>query len=211
MGRWEPESQRRLEEAALELFSEQGFEHTTVAEITAAAGLTERTFYRYFRDKREVLFGGGARLKEAMTTGASGAPASAAPIDVVATALEAAGDMLQERWEFARKRQAVIAGSSELRERELVKLASMSAALAETLRQRGAREPAATLCAEAGIAVFRVAVERWAGGVKKRDLKELIAESLAELRAATSASGRSEPRVAASAPPTPRARATARR
>ena len=185
MARWEPDSRSRLEQAALALYGERGFENTTVAEIAARAGLTERTFFRYFADKREVLFSGAGTLQEVLVSAAVGAPDSAAPIDAVAAALEAAGALLQERREFARQRQTVIAANAELQERELIKLASLAAALADALRRRGVPGPAASLTAEAGIAVFRVAFERWVNESNQPDLPQLIRESLDELKAVT--------------------------
>jgi len=185
MARWEPDSRGRLEQAALALYGERGFENTTVAEIAARAGLTERTFFRYFADKREVLFWGAGTLQELLVSAVVSAPDSAAPIDAVAAALEAAGALLQERRESARQRHTVIAANTELRERELIKLASLASALADTLRRRGVRDPAATLTAETGIAVFRVAFERWANETNQQDLSQLIRESLDELKAVT--------------------------
>jgi AcrR family transcriptional regulator len=185
MARWEPDSRGRLEQAALALYGERGFENTTVAEIAARAGLTERTFFRYFADKREVLFWGAGTLQELLVSAVVSAPDSAAPIDAVAAALEAAGALLQERCESARQRHTVIAANTELRERELIKLASLASALADTLRRRGVRDPAATLTAETGIAVFRVAFERWANETNQQDLSQLIRESLDELKAVT--------------------------
>jgi AcrR family transcriptional regulator len=185
MARWEPDSRGRLEAAALALYGERGFENTTVADIAERAGLTERTYFRYFADKREVLFSGAGTLQELLVSAVVSAPDSAAPIDTVAAALEAAGALLQERRDFARQRQAVIAANAELRERELIKLASLASALADALRRRGATDPAATLTAEAGIAVFRVAFERWVNESNQRDLPQLIRESLDQLKAVT--------------------------
>ena len=185
MARWEPDSRGRLEQAALALYGERGFENTTVAEIAARAGLTERTFFRYFADKREVLFWGAGALQELLVSAVASAPDSASPIDAVAAALEAAGTLLQERREFARQRQSVIAANKELQERELIKLASLSAALAGTLRQRGVSDTAASLTAEAGIAVFKIAFERWVDDSNQRDLPQVIRESFDELKAVT--------------------------
>ncbi len=185
MGRWEPDARGRLEQAALALYGERGFEQTTVAEIANRAGLTERTFFRYFADKREVLFAGAGALQDLLVSTLASTPDSAAPIDAVAAALEAAGALLQERREYARQRQAVIAANAELRERELIKLATLAAALAGALRGRGVPEPAASLAAEAGIAVFRIAFERWISQPSRPDLPQLIRESLDELRAVT--------------------------
>jgi AcrR family transcriptional regulator len=185
MGRWEPNAHGRLEQAALELYSERGFEQTTVAEIAKRAGLTERTFFRHFADKREVLFWGAGALQEFLVNGVADAPESLAPIDAVAAALEAAGALFSERRDFARRRQRIIAANSELQERELIKLASLSAALADTLRRRGVKDPAASLAAEAGIAVFKIAFERWVNETNQQDLSGLIRESLDELKAVT--------------------------
>src|SRR5215472_15054150 len=187
MGRWEPNARGRLEQAAMELYVERGFEQTTVAEIAERAGLTERTFFRHFADKREVLFAGAGMLEEFLVSAVAGAPVSAAPIEAVAAALEAAGALLQERREWSRQRQAVIAANAGLQERELIKLASLATALAEALRQRGVSEPAASLTAEAGIAVFKIAFERWVDGPSQPELPQLIRESLGELRAVTAA------------------------
>ncbi|HEY6526774.1 MAG TPA: TetR family transcriptional regulator [Solirubrobacteraceae bacterium] len=188
MSRWEPNARERLAQAALDLYAERGFEQTTVAEIAKRAGLTERTFFRHFADKREVLFAGGSDLQELMVNGVLGVPAAAPPIDAVAAGLRAGGEVLQQRREFARQRQAVIVASAELQERELIKLASLAAALAEALRRRGVAEPAASLTAEAGIAVFRVAFERWVDEGNDRGLPEVIRDSLDELRAVTAGS-----------------------
>jgi AcrR family transcriptional regulator len=185
MARWQPDSRDRLVQAALELFGEKGFESTTVAEIAEHAGLTERTFFRYFTDKREVLFWGAGALQELLVSTVVDAPASAGPMDAVATGLEAAGAVLQERRDLSRQRQAVIAASAELRERELIKLASLASALADALRLRGVAPSTATLTAEAGLAVFRVAVERWSTATDRRGLPWFIRRSLEELKAVT--------------------------
>jgi AcrR family transcriptional regulator len=185
MGRWEPDARGRLEQAALALYGERGFEQTTVAEIAKRAGLTERTFFRYFADKREVLFWGAGTLREFLVSSVASAPDSAAPIDAVIAALEAAGPVFQERRESALQRQAVIRANAELRERELIKLASLASALGDALRRRGVEEPAASLAAEAGIAVFRIAFERWINETSPRDLSQHIRESLDELKAVT--------------------------
>jgi AcrR family transcriptional regulator len=149
------------------------------------AGLTERTFFRYFADKREVLFAGADTLRDLMVGALAGAQESAAPIEAVAAALQTAGALLQERRDYARQRQAVIAANAGLQERQLIKLASLASALAEALRQRGVGEPAASLTAEAGIAVFKIAFERWVDGTSQPELSQLISESLGELRAVT--------------------------
>jgi AcrR family transcriptional regulator len=188
MPRWEPDSRGRLEQAALALYGERGFENTTVAEIAARAGVTERTFFRYFADKREVLFGGAGVLQDLLVSAVASAPDSATPIDTVAVALDAAGALFQTRRDFARQRSAVIAANAELQERELIKLATLASALADALRRRGVKDPAASLTAEAGIAVFKVAFERWVATSNQRDLSQLMRDSLDELKAVTAGS-----------------------
>ena len=184
MGRWEPDARGRLAKAAMALYAEQGFEQTTVAEIAARAGLTERTFFRHFADKREVLFYGMDRLRELLTRAVADAPASATPVDAVGAALEAAGAMFQENPERVRLRDAIVSANAELRERELIKLASLASAMAGALRDRGIPEPAASLAAETGVAVFKVAFARWASEPGQPDLPGIFRESMAELRGA---------------------------
>jgi AcrR family transcriptional regulator len=185
MGRWEPNARGRLEQAALELFIERGFEQATVTEIAGRAGLTQRTFFRHFADKREVLFWGQDALRELLVGTVASAPESAAPIDAVAAAVGAAGAMLQDRREHARQRQIIIDANPELRERELIKLAGLATAMAAALRDRGVAGPAASLTAEAGIAVFKIAFGRWLSAPGQPDLPQLIKESFDELKAVT--------------------------
>ncbi|MGO9052378.1 MAG: TetR family transcriptional regulator [Streptosporangiaceae bacterium] len=185
MSRWEPNARGRLEQAALELYVERGFEQTTVAEIAKRAGLTERTFFRHFADKREVLFWGAGELQELLVSTLASAPDSAAPIDAVAAALESVEAVFSERREFSRQRQRVIAANVELQERELIKLATLSAALAAVLRRRGVADPAAELAAEAGIAVFKITFQRWVDPGNQQAFGALVRESLAELKAVT--------------------------
>jgi AcrR family transcriptional regulator len=156
-----------------------------VAEIAGRAGLTERTFFRHFTDKREVLFAGADMLQELVATAVASAPGSAAPIAAAAAGVDAAGALLQERREYSRQRQTVIAANAELRERELIKLASLASAIAEALRGRGVEDPTASLAAEAAIAAFRIAFERWTSTTKGPDLPHLIRDSLQELKAVT--------------------------
>ncbi len=162
MGRWEPGARERLQAAALELYVSQGFEQTTVAEIARRVGLTERTFFRHFADKREVLFDGQDRLEQAFLDGVAAAPRGAAPLEVVAAALDASADFFRdERRHWSRQRQAVISANPALQERELLKLAALASALAGALRSRGVAEPAATLAAQSGVTVFGVAFSQW--------------------------------------------------
>ncbi|WP_327237799.1 TetR/AcrR family transcriptional regulator [Streptomyces sp. NBC_01317] len=187
MSRWEPDARGRLERAALELYSERGFEQTTAAQIAERAGLSERTFFRHYADKREVLFGGAQLLEGAFVETLAAAPAAVGPIDAMALTLEAVSEFFADRHEFARRRQAVIAANVELQERELIKLASLTAALATTLRGRGVGEAAASLVAEVGVAVFKVGFERWVRD-GSRSLASLLREALLELRVVVGAS-----------------------
>jgi AcrR family transcriptional regulator len=182
MSRWEPNSRRRLEEAALSLYAQHGLEKTTAAEIAKRAGLTERTFFRHFGDKREVLFGNEGALEELLVSTVANAPDALAPLEAIAAGLEAAGDQLQPRREALRQRATIIAANAELQERELIKLASLSAALADTLRRRGLSESAAKLAGEVAIAVFRVAFERWIDETNDREFPGLVREALDQMK-----------------------------
>ena len=171
----------------MELYGERGFDDTTVAEIAARAGLTERTFFRHFADKREVLFSGSGLLEQLFLDAVAATPQSASPLDAVAAALDASVGMFEERREFVAQRQRIIDANPDLQERELIKLASLAAKIADALRRRGVADPTANLSAEAGIAVFRIAFARWVDDVETQDLGQLISESFAELRAVTAA------------------------
>lgn len=183
MVRWEPGTRERLQAAALELFTSKGFEQTTAAEIAQSVGLTERTFFRHFSDKREVLFRGQEDFLQAFTDGMRDAPADAAPLDVVAAALRAvSGFFPDDRRPFSRMRQAVIDDNPSLRERELHKRAGMAAIMLEGLHARGVGEPAATLAAESGATVFGIAFSRWIADGETRSIGEITSDVIDELR-----------------------------
>jgi AcrR family transcriptional regulator len=184
MSRWHPNARGRLEQAALELYSERGYEQTTVADIAAHAGLVERTYFRHFADKREVLFGGAGNLQALLVQRVSAAPTSLTAIDAVTTAFESTAFFGLDRREHAQKRQRILEANPELQERELMKLASLSAALAEVLRSRGHSDGAARLTADAGIAVFMTAFTRWIDESNQLEFGPLIRQALSELRAA---------------------------
>jgi len=181
VGRWEPGAAGRLAQAALELFHERGYEQTTVAEIAQRAGLTERTFFRHFADKREVFFAGSERLGELFARAVDDAPASLSPIAMVERAVDAGSAMLVDRT-FSRRRQAMIFANPELVERERVKLARMADAVAEALVRRGVDTPAAQLAAEMGLTVFRLAFERWIASSGQDTMCDAARETFAALR-----------------------------
>ena len=182
MPRWESGADARLVQAAYELYLERGFEDVTVAEIAARAGLTKRTFFRYFADKREVLFSGSAAFQASVIAAVLDAPDDVAPIDAVVAALAAAGAGLTALGEGVRKRQHLIDTSTDLQEREMIKLATLTSAIGEALRQRSVRGPAASLTAEVGVAVFKTAFERWVRRNGPVEFAPLVDEALNELR-----------------------------
>jgi AcrR family transcriptional regulator len=187
MARWEPDARGRLEKAAMELFQERGYVQTTVEEIAARAGLTERTFFRYFADKREVLFSGSKDLEKSIIDGIASAPRGASPFAAVAAAFEAAGAELQDRRDiqFVRARYALVTKHAEIQERELIKLASLAVAVTKALHARGVAEPTASIAAEAGIAVFKIGFERWVSERKPQDFAAHIRAAVATLKAVT--------------------------
>jgi AcrR family transcriptional regulator len=166
MVRWEPDAAGRLREAAMALYAEQGYDGTTVAAIADRAGVTARTFFRHFADKREVLFAGSEELERRMVDAVVAARPELGPLEAVADGLLAAAELFAGRREVSRRRQAVIAATPELREREFIKLASLAAAFTEALRGRGVEPARASLAAETGVTVFRVAFERWLDGAE---------------------------------------------
>lgn len=181
--RWEPGTKDRLRAAALELFASQGFEETTAAEIARSVGLTERTFFRHFADKREVLFDGQADDLQSFGAGVAAAPPDASPLDMIASALNAAAGLFtEERRVYARIRRHIIDANPALAERELHKRSLTAANLAAALRSRGVTEPAATLAAESGATAFGIAFTQWTRDGETRPIDEIIAEVVDELR-----------------------------
>jgi len=152
------------------LFTERGYAKTTVEDIAERAGLTERTFFNHFSDKREVLFAGSEQFVNQIVDAVRAAPRAQPPLDAVLSAYESTNDFFEERRPFARKRSALIAAHPELQERELIKMMSLAAAITEALRQRGTSASGASLTAETGAAIFRVGFEQWLHDRKDRAL-----------------------------------------
>ncbi len=186
MSRWQPHARERLERAAVELFIEQGFAETTVPQITARAGLTTRTFFRHFADKREVLFAGDAELPALVARLAADAPASLSPLMLIAHALETvAATPLEGRVAYLRTRRAVIQADEGLRERELRKLSVLSDAISQGFRTRGLDELTAMLAAQLAVTVFSVTISRWLDQDGAQPLSELAHDTLRALRSVT--------------------------
>lgn len=183
MVRWEPGARERLQAAALDLYAARGFEQTTAAEIAASVGLTERTFFRYFTDKREVLFDGQGLLHQVFLDGVAAAPADASALDAAAFALHTASSFFpDDRRPYSRLRQTIISANPGLQERELLKMASLSNGIAAGLRERGISEPTATLAAETCVTTFGVAFRQWIADGEDRSLIDIERDVLAELR-----------------------------
>ncbi|WP_052172845.1 TetR/AcrR family transcriptional regulator [Nocardia sp. BMG111209] len=183
MARWEPGTAERLQQAALELFASRGYEQTTATEIAQSVGLTERTFFRHFADKREVLFHGQELLQGAFLTGMDSAPAGAGALDVVIVAMHSAATEFfpAERRPHSRARQTIIDRNPALRERERHKLATLGATVAAALRDRGIGELPAVLAAESGIMVFRLAFGLWIREGEQRSLADIQTAVFGEL------------------------------
>ncbi len=185
MSRWQPNARGRLEQAALELYTERGFDQTTVAEIAERAGLTERTFFRYFADKREVLFWGQGALTELVTKHIADADRFRIADRRCRRCAEGNGGDVQGSPRACPTTPSSHRRQPGLQERELIKLSSLAVAMAEELGRRGVGDPAAKLTAETGVAVFKVAFDRWINATKDTDLAQVVVESLDELRALT--------------------------
>jgi AcrR family transcriptional regulator len=170
----------------MDLFLANGYEQATVAQIAERAGVTARTFFRYFADKREVLFAGSEHLQEAMVEALMAAP-TGSPMDAIAAALDAAAQALPAERSYPAQRNAVIMSNPGLLERELIKMAVLTGALAEGLRQRGVAEPEASLAAEAGIAVFRVGFATWVSSDNELGLADVFRTVQARLTALNAA------------------------
>ncbi|MGI5226970.1 TetR family transcriptional regulator [Actinoallomurus sp. CA-142502] len=175
----------RLQQAALDLYAERGFDQVTTAEIAARAGVTERTFYRHFADKREVLFDGEKTLRDALAAGVAGAPEGLAPLPTVLWTLRTVVvPVLEGNRSFSEPRHRVITATPALRERDQAKKAALTEALATALRDRGASESTASLAAHVGMAAFGHASIAWLDH-PDRSLDELIREAFEDLHGLT--------------------------
>ena len=186
MSRWQPNARDRLERAAIELFIDQGVAETTVPQITARAGLTTRTFFRHFADKREVLFARDAELPAVVAQIAADAPASLSPMMLIAHALETvAATRLEGQLAYLRTRRAVIQADEGLRERELRKLSALSDAISRGFRTRGLDELTSILAAQLAVTVFSVTISRWLDQDGAQPLSALVHDTLRALRSVT--------------------------
>ncbi|PRZ42444.1 TetR family transcriptional regulator [Antricoccus suffuscus] len=185
MPRWEPDTRERFVVAALQLFTEQGYDETTVAQIADRAGLTKSTFFRHFGDKREVLAAGQETLSRLFAEGISAAPAEASPLAAVDAGLAHAADaMTPFNRELGPRLAAVIATSSELQERAVLKKVGMATAIADALRRRGVDEAIADTAAELGVLAFKAGFEAWTAEDNELSLGQLTSEALRRFHSA---------------------------
>ena len=176
------DARARLQRSALELFRERGYDRTTTAEIAARAGVTERTFFRYFPDKREVLFDGQAILSAALTASIADAPQDLGPLNTLSRAFRSTVPMLEANRPYSEPRQEVIAATPALHERELAKVAALTNSLAEALKARGVAELRADLAARIGMAAYVEATLAWLR-MPDSDLGERLDLTLSEIAA----------------------------
>jgi AcrR family transcriptional regulator len=185
MPRWDPQAEERLRNAALDLFLESGYENVVVQDITERAGLTRRTFSRYFADKRDVLFAGSEQLPAALGDAVLHADSALPPFDALLAALVDVGEQVVAVASRAIERQSVISGSPELQERERTKFAGVAEAVEQALRRRGVDAPTANLFARVGVDIFQAAFRECAGqsacdfSVCLRDAAAALAAALA--------------------------------
>lgn len=180
VGRWESDARGRLVAAAMELYAERGFEQTTAQEVAERAGVTERTFFRHFADKREVLFSGSPLLQDLIVTAIAEAPSEIEPVAVVGVAMESAKVYFDR--DQARRRNVLIVANPSLHERELLKLANLTLAVAQALRDRGTADTPARLAAEAGVTAFKIGFEVWIADDCTDDFDVCVRRTLEQLR-----------------------------
>ncbi|GAA5153855.1 helix-turn-helix domain-containing protein [Amycolatopsis dongchuanensis] len=188
MARWQPDTPYRLVVAAVDLFTEQGYDATTVAQIAERAGVTKSTFFRHFSDKRELLVAGQETLSRLFAEGIAEAPGDASPIEAVAAGLErASGAMGQANRELGPRLKAAVAASTELQERDALKTVGLAAAMTDALVARGVPELTAHLAAELGVLAFKRGFTQWSETDREdgEGLAPYALAALRDLRAAT--------------------------
>jgi AcrR family transcriptional regulator len=183
MPRWKPDAPERLQAAALDLFDEQGFERTTVAEIAQRAGLTQRTFFNHFADKREVLFVLSSELQREIVGEIAAHDDTSSPFEAVVRALDVVADrMFEQRRAVTSRRHAVVAANPELQERELGKNAALADAIAAELHARGHDPETAFLATGAAMLAQQAAFQQWARPGETRTLRDLLPNAVRALR-----------------------------
>jgi len=173
---------QRFEKAALSLFQEQGYHQTTVTQIALRAGLTERTFYRYFTDKQEVLFWRANDLQSTIVNSLIKAPQDQNPLMIVIEAFEAAGSFFDNHRKEVKARQALVASYQDFQERELMKSHTLTAALQAELQNRGMQAFAARMTSEAGIIIWRAALDCWSSDITEQSFSQHIRNSLKQFQ-----------------------------
>jgi AcrR family transcriptional regulator len=192
MARWAPGARERIVLAAVDLFTEQGYDETTVAQIAERAEVTRSTFFRYFPDKRDVLAAGQETLSGLLTEGIAGAPSDASPLEAVAAGLVSVSSAMgPTNRELAPRLEAVIAANAELQERNALKIVGLTAAMVAALVARGVPETTAHVAAELGVLAFKRGFAEWSEADAKKgdDLSTYALAALDELRNATAALG----------------------
>lgn len=192
MPRWEPGVRERLVVAAVDLFTEQGYDQTTVAQIANRAGVTKSTFFRYFPDKRELLVAGQETLSRLLAEGIAEAPVGATPLEAVAAGLRrASGEMTAFNRELGPRLKAAVAASAELQERDALKSVGLAVAMADALKARGVPEATALVAAELGVLAFKRGYAEWTALDRDvgTDLATYTSRVLDDLRTASAALG----------------------
>jgi AcrR family transcriptional regulator len=187
MARKSSDAPGRLQQAAMALFIDRGYDEVTVAEIAERAGMTKRSFFNHFADKREVMFASTDALQASVLAALAGASADLGPLDAVVQAFTQAAATMEDYTVLARTRQAIIDSSPDLQERDLLKMAAMTTAIAEALAPRGVPRRDAILVAQAATTLFATAVDEWTRD-PRRGLVASIQEALNSLKAALAAS-----------------------
>ncbi|SDO70059.1 DNA-binding transcriptional regulator, AcrR family [Nakamurella panacisegetis] len=192
MARWEPGARERLVVAAVDLFTEQGYDETTVAQIAERAGVTRSTFFRHFADKRELLAAGQETLSQLLTEGIADAADGATPLEAVASGLERVSQAMgQMNRDLAPRIKAAVAASAELQARDALKSVGLGVAMRTALTARGVPDATADLAAELGILAFKRGFAEWTEGARDTDvgLAPYCLAALDELRAAATSLG----------------------
>jgi AcrR family transcriptional regulator len=178
----------RLVVAAVDLFTEQGYDATTVAQIAERAGTTKSTFFRYFPDKRELLVAGQETLSRLLAEGIAEAPEGASPLEAVAAGLEQASTAMGPiNRELGPRLKAAVAASAELQERDALKTVGLASAMTTALVARGVPDLTAHLAGELGVLAFKRGYAKWSEADRDGadELAPFTLAALSELRTAS--------------------------
>ncbi|MEW6477027.1 MAG: TetR family transcriptional regulator [Actinomycetota bacterium] len=171
-----------LEEAALALFCEKGFDAVTIDDIAAAADVSRRTFFRYYASKEDVILSDHPKRLDELQEALDRRPADEPALTALRNAILSLAGSFEEQREHMLRRFKLVTTTPALEARSLCLQRNWEASVTAMLAERMGVDPAKDLrpgvVAATTMAAMRVATVNWLAGGGKEDLPAIVAASL---------------------------------